>query len=148
MRLLMLSLILISLPISAQVYRWTDENGVTHFGSQPPPGMRESVDVKPASGSAPVPAAVIESDIIRRAKELDLRKVVEPAGQPENISPEMKFREAANQRACELAKSELESAERILTLYQSTDSYDFALEPRQKKVDHWRSRVRIHCTED
>ncbi len=40
------ALIFLSVPNSgAQVYTWTDENGVKHFGDQPPP---DAIDPKPA----------------------------------------------------------------------------------------------------
>lgn len=143
MRLLILLLAILSAPVSAQVYKWTDENGVTHFGSQPPPGHHKPVDVKPASGGSAAPAA--ESDIIRRARELERRENAAANGKTDTMSPEMRYREAANKRACELAHIELESAERELTLFQSMKAYDFVLDPRQKKVDHWKERVRIHC---
>lgn len=42
---LLLSAMLIALPVSAEVYRWTDESGETNFGSNPPAG----VDAKPVS---------------------------------------------------------------------------------------------------
>ena len=80
MRILLLLFAVLSLPESAQVYKWTDENGVTHFGSQPPPGHQKPVDVKPASGSSGS-APVVESDIIRQARELEQRRRAERAEQ-------------------------------------------------------------------
>src|SRR5690554_4765402 len=75
MRVLLLLFAVLSFPASAQVYKWVDENGVTHFGSQPPPGQQKPVDVKPASGGTAAPAA--ESDIIRQARELEQRRRAE-----------------------------------------------------------------------
>lgn len=69
MRFLALLLISLSFPAVAQVYTWTDENGVTHFGTQPPPGQQESVDIRDNRISNQSPAA--ESDIVRRARELE-----------------------------------------------------------------------------
>ncbi|WP_305966903.1 DUF4124 domain-containing protein [Marinobacter salsuginis] len=74
MRLILLLLIALTPPASAQVYKWTDENGVTHFGSQPPPGTKEEVTIrKNGSGSAGDDASR-ESDIIRQARELERQK--------------------------------------------------------------------------
>lgn len=77
MRLILILLLAFSFPVSAQVYKWTDENGVTHFGSQPPPGQNESVDATnpPPSGSRP--EAAPESDIIRQARKLEQQKMRE-----------------------------------------------------------------------
>ena len=43
MRFLALLLISLSFHAVAQVYTWTDENGVTHFGTQPPAGQQQEV---------------------------------------------------------------------------------------------------------
>ena len=44
--ILAFALIIIGVPNSeAQIYTWTDENGVKHFGDQPPP---DAIDPKPA----------------------------------------------------------------------------------------------------
>lgn len=45
--LTLLVALIIALPASAEIYRWTGENGETHFGSTPPTG----VDAKPVSAA-------------------------------------------------------------------------------------------------
>jgi len=75
MRFAFLVLSLLSFSAFAQVYKWTDENGNTHFGTQPPPGTQQQVDIRPASGNSSSGAA--ESDIIRQARELERRKQAE-----------------------------------------------------------------------
>lgn|SRR5690606_6170026 len=77
MRFLALLLITLSFSAVAQVYKWTDENGVTHFGTQPPPGQRQAVDVKPASGSGASSDGGAESLIIRQARNLEREKRAE-----------------------------------------------------------------------
>ena len=42
-------------PVSAQVYKWVDENGVTHYGERPPQG-RQATEVPYRLGT-PGPAA-------------------------------------------------------------------------------------------
>ncbi len=44
-RLLVLPAIVLALPVSAEIYRWTDSSGDTHFGSNPPAG----VDAEPVT---------------------------------------------------------------------------------------------------
>jgi len=46
MRLLLILLTALSFPAFAEVYKWTDENGNVHFGSQPPPGEQEEVHIR------------------------------------------------------------------------------------------------------
>jgi hypothetical protein len=44
--------------MAAQVYKWVDAQGVTHFDSQPPPGLPATTIVTPAPppGKLPAPA--------------------------------------------------------------------------------------------
>lgn len=45
---------LLSMPIAAEVYKWVDENGNTHFGDQKPENLpAESLDLKITSYSFP-----------------------------------------------------------------------------------------------
>lgn len=79
MHRLLLLLIALSLPLSvtAQVYKWVDENGVTHFGSQPPATETQEVKIRESS-----PGAMgsdrkyneYNSDILRQSRELKSRK--------------------------------------------------------------------------
>tara|TARA_R110002096_G_scaffold5948_2_gene27317 strand:+ start:10667 stop:11131 length:465 start_codon:yes stop_codon:yes gene_type:complete len=77
MRLILALLISISFPTTAQVYKWTDENGNTHFGAQPPPGKRQQIDIRESSPGAmgsDRQYGKSESDIIRQSRELETRK--------------------------------------------------------------------------
>src|SRR5690606_32790675 len=92
MRFLALLLITLSFPAVAQVYKWTDENGVTHFGTQPPPGQRQSVDVKPASGHGDPDNASsdgAESLIIKQARQLEQRQLEEDAARAKKRNAEL-----------------------------------------------------------
>lgn len=52
--LLLLTAALLSLPIAAEVYKWVDENGDTHFGDQKPEGLTvEALDLEITSYSFP-----------------------------------------------------------------------------------------------
>ncbi|WP_130931319.1 DUF4124 domain-containing protein [Pseudomonas sp. Sample_24] len=44
--------------MAAQIYKWVDAQGVTHFDGQPPPGLPATTIVTPASspGKPPIPA--------------------------------------------------------------------------------------------
>ena len=67
--LLVISFILADVSVAADIYRWTDDAGVTHLSDQPPPaGTRNNavrVTKMPEQGDQPVPAAKQEiRDII------------------------------------------------------------------------------------
>lgn len=140
MRFLALLLATLSFSAVAQVYKWTDENGVTHFGTQPPAGQREEVEIR---SSAPGDLGASQSKPADKKEPSSVQ-----AASDSQLSPQMKFHQEANRRACNLAKTELENAERLVTLGESQKAYDFVLEPRKKKVVYWKSRVDLHCKDD
>ena len=58
----LLSLFLYSFSLSAEVYKWTDENGRTHFGDQPPLNqLSESIDL--GEISTYTSAKIVENDV-------------------------------------------------------------------------------------
>lgn len=51
-------LLILALPVSAQIYKYTDANGNTVFTNQPPEGTKaESVELKPINTTEPAKAA-------------------------------------------------------------------------------------------
>lgn len=136
MRFFLLLFATFSFSAVAQVYKWTDENGNVHFGNQPPPGQQEEVRIRESS----------PGDMGKARRDANNKTVSESEIERDKAKDALAdARETANQRACDLAQTELENAERLLTLAQSQDSYDFVLERRQKSVEHWQSRVDLHC---
>lgn len=138
MRLILTLLTALSFPAFGQVYKWTDAQGNVHFGNQPPPGQNEEVKIRASSPG--------DMGASRKENLTGTESVANSVG-TEN-SPETAFiraRESANRNACKLARLELESAERMLTLTQSQGAYDFVLKRRAQTVEHWRDRVELHC---
>ena len=74
MRFLALLLTALSFSAAAQVYKWTDENGVTHFGTQPPAGQHESVHIRESSPGAMGKGNPASSDLELRAQRLELKR--------------------------------------------------------------------------
>ncbi len=55
-------LLILALPVSAQIYKYTDANGNTVFTNQPPEGTKaESVELKPINTSTPAAAPANDS---------------------------------------------------------------------------------------
>lgn len=80
---LTLTLLLAALPglaLSASVYKWTDENGVTHFGDRQPTGAKvERVNVRSgtssdASGNRASPQERLENMEEQQASEAEQRR--------------------------------------------------------------------------
>src|SRR4051795_10747432 len=84
-------LCLLAAPVSADMYKWTDENGKTHYSDQPPPN------------------AITKSETIKAAKPQANPAAAPPpaaAGQPGAIPPK-----SANDQEMEFRKRRLQQAE-------------------------------------
>jgi Domain of unknown function (DUF4124) len=57
MRLVFIALALycIALPASAQIYKWVDQNGVTHYGEKPPSDTKAKEMTLSSGGGSPAP---------------------------------------------------------------------------------------------
>ena len=64
--MLLLSLFL-AVPVSAEIYRWTDENGRVHYGERPPHDTAERVQLP--RGAAPSAATPAADEAERRARQ-------------------------------------------------------------------------------
>ncbi len=89
MHLILALLISLSFPAMAEVYKWTDASGQVHFGNQPPPGKKQQIKIRDNSVRDDSGA---ESDIIRQARELEMRKQ-----QKAQLSAEDRYRDAVDE---------------------------------------------------
>ena len=92
---------------AASVYKWTDENGVTHFGDREPTGKQtERVNIRTGKISGdPRPKSPQQ-----QLEELETRKA-KAAGQREESAAE-KARRQQREANCETARSNLDILER------------------------------------
>ena len=66
----MVSLLISPLCMAAQIYKWVDAQGVTHFDAQPPQGQEATSVVTPSS-SASQPATLPGSKAIGNQQDID-----------------------------------------------------------------------------
>jgi chromosome segregation ATPase len=119
-RIILLLGILVMVPASnADVYSWTDENGVKHFGNQPP---ENATDVKMLFKEEPYDAAADQkrtetqnrelNDLIRDLEEEEQRQAAEArkraAAAEQNRKPTQQERVAAERERLEAKIAELE----------------------------------------
>ncbi|MCK7542934.1 DUF4124 domain-containing protein [Marinobacter bryozoorum] len=70
MKNLAVLLVMFAFPAWAGVYTWTDENGVTHFGSQPPPATEaEEVEIRESSPGSPIQTSPSVYEMQQRLNE-------------------------------------------------------------------------------
>ncbi len=92
-----LLLVLLALPAGAEkVYKWVDEDGVVHFGAEPPRGQSaDTIDVRPTPGNSAVEPSLTLPD----EKEED-------SGADQEKSAELTAEQRENRRKrCEKART-------------------------------------------
>lgn len=136
-KLILTLLAALSLPAAAQVYKWTDADGNTHFGSQPPAGQRDEVRTKDTRPSGSGPAVTMAPE-----RKAALEGKTSPAEKLRSLE------RVAEKRACDLTRTELSAAQRKLTLALSIDQRGPMADYRRNQVDLWQRRARIECLTD
>jgi hypothetical protein len=115
--------------VSAEVYRWTDENGVTHF-SQTPPESGQEAEIED------VPDGVVRPDASASAVDIDgdQNTQIEPAAESGELSAaelerqqitqrseELQAERAALQRLCNQSRSRLAQIESNRRIYYTNE---------------------------
>ena len=129
--------LLISLPVQAEIYRWTDANGQTHFGEKPPLGQgAERVEQQPLNTMQPPPE--VPSLINWREREVQVQE--ERRAQRLQQEKQQQAREQQQQR-CQQARDSLREFERR----SYTDTRLEALQSRNVRRERLRERVEKYC---
>lgn len=100
------------MPAAAEVYRWTDTEGRTHFGDRPPSSGARTVPLPASSATAaPTPAERLEKQRnLLRAFEEERRQTRDTSEQTQRDMDE-------RQRNCIEARDRLQSYERSSGIY-------------------------------
>ena len=97
MRTLLLTLLIGLSPwcMAAQIYKWVDAQGVTHFDAQPPPGQ-PSTTLQTPSSPPPKPAAMPGSGVLGDQKTID-----------DTVKKQVADQQAQLKQFCEQARTNL-----------------------------------------
>lgn len=103
-------------PSPAQVYKWVDEKGVTHYGEHAPQGRKaEALERRPAS---PGPAPGKAAQPAWKEQDLEFRKRRIEA---EQADAKNRQREESLRHACNRARDELAQMRAARQLYRLDD---------------------------
>ncbi|WP_297797944.1 DUF4124 domain-containing protein [uncultured Marinobacter sp.] len=109
-RILTLAIILAAVPLAASgasVYKWTDENGVTHFGDRQPTGQQaEQVNVRSGTSSGGQKGQSPQEQL----EELEARQADEAEKREESAVEEARRKQ--REANCETARSNLRILDR------------------------------------
>ena len=99
----------------AQVFKWVDENGKTHYGEKPPPGVKATELGVPAASPGQAPAA---STPDWKEKDLEFKKRQIERERKENVDEATKRRRTAVRASeCAEARRRLSRLQEQIPLY-------------------------------
>ncbi|WP_424105608.1 DUF4124 domain-containing protein, partial [Pseudomonas viridiflava] len=81
--------------MAAQIYKWVDAQGVTHFDAQPPTGQ-PSTTLQTPSSPPPKPAAMPGSGVLGNQKAID-----------DKVKKQVADQQAQHKQFCEQARTNL-----------------------------------------
>jgi hypothetical protein len=124
--------------MAAQVYKWVDAQGVTHFGAQPPQGQQlETLNTVPApakSAATPQPPAQEEADADQSSID---RKVKQ----------QVAAQEAERKRYCESMRTNLAQLQNNprVRVEDNGETRRLTEEERQSRINETRDKIAENC---
>jgi len=124
--------------MAAQVYKWVDAQGVTHFGAQPPQGQQvETVNTVTAPAKpAATPAPIAEDETEADQQSID-RKVKQQVAE----------QEAERKRYCETMRTNLAQLQNNprVRVEEKGETRRITEEERQARIAETRDKIAENC---
>jgi Skp family chaperone for outer membrane proteins len=126
----------------AEMYKWVDENGETHYTQSPPPGDIKAETIKPPPA---VDSTAAQKELDELSKGLDTRREGREK-EATTATEEQQYQEARKQK-CEQAQRRLQQAERPLTNFVDADGTERRAteEERQQQIGGAKQQVKEFC---
>jgi len=139
-KFLMLALLLAGATAQADIYRWTDAQGRTHYGDQPPAGGAEKV-VEP-----PPPSPLSPDEANARLEAIRARREAAAEDRAKAKEERAKSQAEHKQRAqeCATARRQLDSM-RAAQRIRAADGTWYTGEQRLQKERELEKAIRKHC---
>jgi hypothetical protein len=126
----------------ADMYKWVDEKGVTHYSESPPPdGKATKMETKPA-GPAEASSAAPES---WKQRELESRR---KRLKEESDKATEDDHAAARKRRCLRAQRELDivqAARPVYTVNERGEKVYLEDKDRAREIEAWKKHVQTYC---
>lgn len=124
--------------MAAQVYKWVDAQGVTHFGAQPPQGQEvETVNTVTApTKSTTIPAPVVEDET-----EVDQQSI------DRKVKRQVAEQEAERKRYCETMRTNLAQLQNNprVRVEEKGETRRITEEERQARIAETRDKIAENC---
>jgi hypothetical protein len=100
-------------PAAAQVYKWVDEKGVTHYGEHPPQGGKAREVERRLANPGPAPGKAGQPDWKDKDLEFRSRRI-----ETEQAEAKQKQQQDAQRQACSQARDQLAQMRLARRLYR------------------------------
>lgn len=131
-------IVLMSTPVmAAQVYKWVDTQGVTHFGAQPPEGQQAtSVNTTIAPAPTVSPAKLPQVGVDEEQQAID-----------EKVKKEVAAKEAERKKYCETVRTNLAQLENNPRLREEVNGEVRRVDEdeRQKRIGEAKKAIAENC---
>jgi hypothetical protein len=121
--------------MAAQIYKWVDAQGVTHFDAQPPPGQ-PSTTLQTPSSSPPKPAAMPGSGALGDQKAID-----------DKVKKQVADQQAQLKQFCEQARTNLAQLQNNPRLREEVEGQMRRLDDaqRQERIVEAKKQIAENC---
>jgi len=137
MRTLLLTLLIGLSPwcMAAQIYKWVDAQGVTHFDAQPPPGQ-QSTTLQTPSSPPTKPAAMPGSGVVGDQKAID-----------DKVKKQVADQQAQLRQFCEQARTNLAQLQNNPRLREEVEGQMRRLDDaqRQERIVEAQKQIAENC---
>ncbi len=133
----------LALAASAQVYKWVDEKGTTHYGERPPQGKKAQEVEQRLANPALAPGKAVQPNWKDKDLEFRSRRI-----ETEQAEAKQTQQEAANRQACNQARdslAQMKSARRLYRLDEKGERVYESDEARQASVAQLEALVAQRC---
>jgi len=131
------------LPAAAQVYKWVDEKGVTHYGERAPQGKKAQEVEQRLANPAPAPGKTATPNWKEQELEFRRRRI-----ESEQTEARDKQREISQNQACNQARDQLaqmKAAHRLYRLDEKGERVFQSDEQRNASVARQERLVAARC---
>jgi hypothetical protein len=131
------------IPASAQVYKWVDEKGVTHYGERPPQGKSAQEVEQRLANPGPAPGKAAQPSWKEQDLEFRRRRI-----ETEQADAKTRQREASQKQACNQARDQLaqmKSARRVYRLDEKGERVFQSDDERNASIARLEQLVSENC---
>ena len=124
--------------MAAQVYKWVDAQGVTHFGAQPPQGQQvETVNTV----TAPAKPAATPQSVEQEEAEADQSSI------DRKVKQQVATQEAERKRYCETMRTNLAQLQNNprVRVEDNGETRRLTEEERQSRINETRDKIAENC---